>query len=338
MHLIIHPFYNYTPRVIFTDNSPFICSYIFPNPAILAQIDNALAIAGLNTVDIPTVLGLVRNFKLQQHRVGIMFGVGSKFGCLNLSIRIPLYYIVEHFLLNRAETDALDSFVINFFNRPDLTSQGTGTDFGKQHLVSDRIGLGDMRINAMFSIYEKCRDHWWFGVQMTIPTTVTFKSGLLGGHFNPCTPPPPFNLKEIAELIFCSLDNDIALRGAISTVKQIVTTFGIGAVDRLTTILFNTPLGNGGHFGIGPQFDFVHEFSPNWSVQTYAAFEGFSKHKEDRFFLVRKTPQEFDRNWRDPDNADANLCFLNQQIINTVFPTHVKIMLGLDILVNMPSH
>jgi len=327
-HLTIQPFYNYTPRVVFDKNSPFIRSYLdFANATILNQIDLALEMSGCTNVDIPNILGLFSGLKLQQHRVGIMFGVGTKIGCLNLSFRIPLYYIIEHFFLTDAEIEAIGNAPF-LANNPgfssDLTSKEKGEEFGLKHLVSDRLGFGDMRMNAMFKVYEDNRDHFWFGLQMTIPTARTFKAGLLGANFSPCTNPPPFNIKQLFELFLCA-EGDIQQRGANAKIQEITTTFFIGALDRLTTILFNAPLGNGRHVGIGPQLDFVHELTENWSIQTYAAWEGFSRHNEDRFFLDKKTPQEFNRNWRDEANAEANLSFLNQQVINTFFPSHLKI-------------
>ncbi len=326
LHIIVHPFYNYTPHMTFWGNASRLSPcYLHVSDQVINQIEGLLNLANLPAIDTKTLVGFLDGFKLRQHRAGIMFGIGSTHKNLSLSFRMPIYYLAEHFYLTDEEQELIGNFIsgLGLFSN-DMTSQEEGEEFGKKHLLSDRVGTGDMRINAMFDLHNTCRDHFWFGVQMTVPTAATIKAGLIGTKFNPCAPIPPFNMQEIINLLVCA-SGDIEQRAARAQVETIVGNFFIGAIDRLSTVLFNAPLGNGRHFGIGPQLDWVHELNEYWSIQTYAAFEGFSRHKEHRFFLINKNPVDFKRDFRNEANADENLAFLNQQIINTLYPMGLRI-------------
>lgn len=322
----ITPFYNYSPRVFFTKDSPFIQTYIdLTNENVLNEITDALKTACVD-VDVPGILGLFSNIKLQQHRAGAMFSFCKTFGNeFNLSFKIPLYYLIDHFFLTQEEIEAIENspFLASLAIGPAMTSKQQAEKFGLQHLVADRVGLGDSRLNISYKIYETPRLDVWFGMQATIPTAVTIKEGIIGGKFDPWQPSIPFNIKKLFELYFCTPIDQLAL--AEKKITSIVTNFFVSALDRLTTILFDAPLGNGGHFGIGPQIDVKCELNSFWYMHTYIAVEGFFKHRENSFFLVRKKLEDFNRNFRNEVDAEENLKFLNDQVVNTFFPENLKI-------------
>lgn len=314
------PFYNYSPRVFFTKNSPFIQTYIdLTNENIINEISDALRTACLD-VDVPGVLGLFKNMKLQQHRAGAFFGICKTFCDLSFSFQIPLYYLIDHFFLTDEEIETIENspFLEQLAIGPSMTSREQSEKFGRKHLVADRVGLGDSRLIFLKKIYQNPCINFWFGLQTTLPTAVTIDEGIIGGKFNPFTPPPPFNIKKLFELYFCTPSQDLSR--AEQQILNTITNFFIGSLDRLTTILFDAPLGNGGHFGFGPQFDLRIFFNECWSLHTYAVLEGFIKHKESRFFLAAKNPKDFRRDYRSEEEAEENLRFLNDQIINTFFP------------------
>lgn len=329
--LVIEPFYNYTPKVFFTKNSPFLKSYIdLNNNNIINELSLTQAQAQdlLNRqldADIPGILGLFNNIKLQQHRVGFMVGVCKQFSKFIIDFRVPFYYLLEHFFLTNPEIDRIK-------NNPFFTSEGSTSAVGQEdnvkrfllkHLVSDRMGFGDSRLTALFNFWESSCAEFWAGIQVTIPTAQTVLRPILGGRFDSSACPPAFNIKRLFNLAFCGDTGSPQQVQAHATIQQDLSAFLVGALDRLSTILINTPLGNGRHWGVGPQFDFRYQFNDYWGMHTYAAFEWFSKHNERRFFLIKKNPAEFDRDYRNEAQAEANLAFLNQQIINTLYPTGV---------------
>lgn len=339
--IYIQPFYNFSPHVFFTENSPFLCSYI---DLTNQNIVNEISARDFVTVNVPEILGLFTPIKLQQHRAGFMFGLSKVFDRWAFSFRLPLYYLLEHFFLTNKEIDRIKNSP--FIAQLQLTqkdpsgcdeNEAKAKEFVLQHLVSDRVGIGDSRLNLMWTPYCTSRTQFWLGLRMTLPTASTITSALLGGRFAECSDIPPFNVKRLFNTFFCA-NGAVEQKLANEEIQRTVTDFLVGTLDRLSTILINTPLGNGKHFGAGPEVTFKYNFNDYFSMQTYVAVEAFTKHKERRFFLVRKNQSDFDRNFR-TDNAeiaDANLAFLNQQIINTLYPRGVKIEVkpGLSAQVN----
>lgn len=320
--LIAQPFYDYSPRVFFTKNSPFISSYIdLTNQNIINELENTEFVK----VDVPGVLGLFQNIKLQQHRLGVMLGVFKQFNNIHFNFKIPLYYMIEHFFLTPDEVNKIE-------NNPFFTSENTGEGitpddnveaFALKHLVSDRWGLGDSRLTALYNFYDSDCFQAWLGLQATIPTAVSFQRGIIAAEFNPDCPIPPFDIKRLFNLAFCF--SGAQQREANIVIKKETTDFLVGALDRLSTILINTPLGNNKHFGIGPQINLRYILNDYWSMHTYAVIETFLMHKEKRFFLIEKNPKDFDRDYTNEANAEQNLLFLNAQLINTIYPHPVCI-------------
>lgn len=333
----IQPFYNYTPKVFFTEHSPYIKDYIdLTNKNIINELSTAqfkikelLNNPEAIDINIPGLLGLFEHLKLQQHRVGVMLGFCRQYPRFNLSYRIPLYYLVEHFFLTEEEIERIENN--KFFTVDEsllgITKKDRVEQFAHQHLVSDRIGFGDSRLIALANFYENCNSELWVGVQLTIPTAKKFKRGILGGKFNNCAAAPPLNIKQLFNLAFCPENGTIEQMQAQIVIQQELFAFLIGALDRLSTILINAPLGNGKHWGIGPEVDFRYQFNDYWSMHSYGVIEAFSSHKERRFFLVKKNPADFKRNFRDEEMSEQNLAFLNTQIINTLYPQGVSIQI-----------
>lgn len=311
-------FYNFTPRVYFTKNSGFINSYIaLNNQNIINQIDNNDFV----TVDVPGVLGLFSTIKLQQHRAGLMAGVGRQWNNWLLTARMPLYYLLEHFYLTKEEIEAIENSP--FFN----TEEGVGgigpeeevKKFALNHLVSDKFGVGDTRLSLLAHIINTPCKNLWFGLQSTIPTAKVFNRGLLGGEFDPEEPIPPFNLQHFFNVFQCNTNQPLANY----VLKTELTDFLVDALDRLSTILINTPLGNGRHFGFGPEMDFRYQINDFASMHTYASIEAYTPHHEHRFYLIQKQPEDFTHDWTDPALAGENLAVLNQLIVNTLFPVGI---------------
>jgi hypothetical protein len=311
-------FYNFSPKVFFTKNSPFINSYIALNNQ---NIINELSDKDFITVNVPGILGLFSTIKLQQHRAGLMAGVGKQWDNWYLSVRMPLYYMLENFYLTQEEIDAIEN---NPFFETDDGGEAIGPEeevrkFALKHLVGDKFGVGDARLSLLGHIYKSPCKNLWFGLQATIPTSKTFVRGLLGGEFDPDEPIPPFNLQHFFNVFFCN--NNEAL--AQNVIRTELTDFLVEALDRLSTILINAPLGNGKHFGFGPEIDFRYTINEYASMHTYASLEAYTPHHEHRYYLVQKQPSDFDRDWENEALAGENLSVLNRLIVNTLFPVGI---------------
>ncbi len=332
-------FYSFSPRVYFTKNSPFIRDYIdLSNENIINQLNNALKLIGQAfggtdgpDIDVPGVLGLFSTIKLQQHRIGLMLGFTRQWDHWLFTARIPLYYQLEHFFLTDDEKRRIA-------NNPFFTTDDAGEGVSPQdevekflirHLVSDKFGVGDTRLSLLGHFYASPCKNLWFGLQATLPTAKTFTRAFIGGAFNPDDPIPPFDLQHFFNLkchLLFDLPPEQAGRGPVAdqVFQTELTDFLLCALDRLSTILINAPLGNGKHFGLGAQGDFRYIYNDYFSTHTYAAVEAYLPHKDTRFFLAAKTEEDLVRDWQDPDMAGANLALLNRLIVGTLFPLGIR--------------
>lgn len=317
------PFYNYSPRVYFTETSPFLESYIdLKNENIIKEINDALEKNDFNgDIDIPGVLGLFRDMKLQQHRAGVMFSLLYRYNALTFMYRIPLYYIIEHFFMTPREKERVEksSFFADDNAAVGASPQEEFDRFTFGHLVSDKFGLGDSRLNLLYNVYNSKCSQVWATAFITLPSALPFGAGVLGRDWDGDLPPARYNIKRLFNLYLCPPDKPGASREASRVIQEETIEFLVGALDRLSANLTNSPLGNGGHFGFGPQIEFRQQLSSYISMYGFLQLEWFNISTENRFFLIRKNQQEFNRNWRDPEHSEENLTFLNNQLIATLY-------------------
>lgn len=316
-------FFNYSPKVYLTKNSPYIKNYIdLTNKNIVSQLSESEFIKA----NIPEVLGLFHDIKLKQYRAGLMTGAAYEGDNFNFNFRLPLYYLLEHFYLNEDEIKNIKNSPFLKFEESSIGTTGEAEvrDFVFKHLVSDKVGIGDTRLDLLFNIFESKKSKIWLGLQTTIPTAVAFKSGIIGSKFKKNNYIPEFNIKKLFELYLCSTGPGQA-REAEYKIKDNVTKFLVGALDKLSSILINEPLGNGGHFSLGPEIDIQYDINYNWSSYTYFVVRYFVPKKENRFFLKSKKDINFNRDYEDEALAEENLIFINDQLINTLYPTCLKV-------------
>ncbi len=312
-------FLNFSPKVFFTKDSAFLSSYIALNNQ---NVINSIADSLFPNANVPELFGSLGRIKLQQYRAGIMVGVARHYPCWTFTARIPLYYLLENFFLDDEEIDRIKN---NPFFRDDDGGLGNTAEnevrrFILKHLVSDRIGIGDSRVTAL--LRNDCSDNCtvWFGLQSTIPTARDIDRGLIAGEFDPLEQIPYFNLQGLGNTLLCN-DNE-ALSDA--TLRRELTEGLTEVLDRLSTILINTPLGNGKHFGFGPEVDVKWYLNEYFSMQSYASLQAYTPHRANRFYLIEKTPEDFDRDWRDTSMTGENLVTLNRLIVQTLFPVGVR--------------
>ncbi|MBA3954624.1 hypothetical protein H0X48_04885 [Candidatus Dependentiae bacterium] len=323
-------FYNQTSRAYFSCCSPFIQSYIdLTNQNIINEIETALSnelvqeqVPSQLQGNIPLVLGLFSTVKLQQRRAGLMLGLRKEFGKFNLSASVPFYYLENNFFLTDEEQERIGNnpFFRNEQSAPVNSDEDRVEQYFMQHLLADRVGFGDTRVRALANIYEKPNTAVWLGLELTLPTATHFNRGVIGGTFNSTPEQPKFNIKRLFSLTPLCPRESAAQERASAVLSSTVQEFFIQALDRLSTILLNTPLGNSHHRGFGPRLDVKHYFNNYVSAHTMLAFEYFNKRREARFYKVRKDAADFNRDYEDEALASSNIEFLNAQIINTFFP------------------
>ncbi|OQA36308.1 MAG: hypothetical protein BWY54_00118 [Candidatus Dependentiae bacterium ADurb.Bin331] len=295
--------FNITPRVALFNDEFMLRDYLaFENKNLIAQLD-ALAF----DINIPKILSLLGDTEVEERRAALMGWFARRRGNWYIQWKTPIAYVERNFNLDEQEQAQISQ---------ELTALVGDTfdfeTFKKEHLISDKLGLGDSRMTAGYTFVEQPLLWLNAGFLATIPTAFAFTKGIFGSHFPKNSTNPPFDLLEILNLV---------VAGEIKQVQEIGVTFLLGALDKLSANLLDSEIGNGGHFGLGFFMDKRLYVTPRFSFDTHAEFEYLLPAMEKRFYINRKNPAEFAR-LLNPDllECEEDIAFIQQQLIETLFP------------------
>jgi hypothetical protein len=327
-------FWNKTNRMYFSQSSSNISSYLNVGPSdFLEALSNSHAkIAGIfpaiASLTPEKIAPLFRNFTVEQRRIGLMFHAEKRVKKVFFYMFVPIYYIERNMFASEIEQEALTLT----FGRLDQQSQDT---FAKNHLVSDQFGLGDTRMSADFQIKDS--EQWGFnlGFFMTLPTAFAFAKDIEGSTYHKTACPPKLDILNLA----CQAtqgsqeEQDAAIAQALS--------FAFKALDNLAANVLQTPLGNGGHVGLGVALQtdsYVRNFIKRpWAqainYRSRVSLEYLFSNTKTRYFLLRDRSACFEalglnnaeslvasNTQNDEAYATSVLNFFDQQIAQQFFP------------------
>jgi len=317
--LQVQPFFNMTKKMYLTPCSSKILSYI----DLLANEDflNIIDEKDFTRVDIPDVISLFGQITLEERRLGAMLSVSKEYNRWFLSAALPAYYLERNFFLDQKYKDKLDNSPL--FSGVGTQLPGLNLDtFVNKHLVSDKGGFGDLRLQAFYKVLHTDEERpLYFGAEVTFPTAHAVKTGIIGGNFCPKSPP---RLIDFAKMF--SLFAGTPQKSCMLELSELVVGYGIEALDRLTATLADAPLGQQ-HVVLGPVLYTKQPLGFTTSIEFFGELQWSAPATEVRFFKVKKNPADFNRDYEndDEDIAQSNLNFLMQQATNTLYPTVVKI-------------
>jgi hypothetical protein len=321
----LEPFYNQTTKCFYTPCSSKILSYI----GLLAQEDflEIIDVDDFTNVDIPDVLSLFGQMTMEERRLGAMVQGWFQHNRWTASVALPIYYIEHNFQLTQKRKDALENAAL-FAGSPSVNLPGLDLDtFTNQHLVRDRAGIGDLRIQGFYDISHYEDRPVNIGLELTFPTAWTAKRGIIGGNFCKTSPIPEIDYQTIFDFYGGTLEGfGKSPKTCKLELAELVVGYGIATLDRLTSILGDSSLGLQ-HFKGGPVVYTTQPLCWRTSLDLYGELQWSAPHQELRFFRIKKNQLEFFRNYTsiDPVVAEANLQFLDQQSTNFLYPTAVKI-------------
>lgn len=239
-------FYNQMTRAHFYKNCSGIASYLAINePTLLSKLNTIFNLAQEELMlDIPSYLNpldflsLFNNFTVQERRAGFMLHGAFFHNNFSLFYNVPFYYLERNFFTTPAEREAIELVL-------GTAAEEDGQQFAQDHLISDKIGFGDTRF--YFGVSPEFLHHFGItaGALITVPTSFLFAKGLQGSAFVQSNKRPDFNLGDI----ICQfiVGDEQAKICAIEHIQS----FGLGALDALSAILLESPLGNYRHVGLG---------------------------------------------------------------------------------------
>jgi len=272
------------------------------------------------------ILSLFNNTKIQERRAGLFMGFMAKVRKLHIKLQMPFYYVIRNFFLNCKERKAIEKELgpVN----PGETNEAEALAFARKHLVSDRLGLGDLRFSVDYPIDDDGGIDLRLGLFADIPTSVSMVKGLYGEVFCPIKKRPTINFARLIDLVG---GGDQEKEQADS----IVRCFGLNVLDGISSMLVDTHLGNRRHFGLGI---YLRTYTPlrvilnrRWTQNLFfkgrISFEYMFPSKECRWFIEKCNPAEFNRfdKYRSTDSvdeevADQDLAFLERKFVDMVFP------------------
>lgn len=298
-------FWNKTDHANFTKESTRIGSYLaLNNEELFKMLPTACDQYTL------TIFPLLANGHLEERRFGGMLQAGYAWDKFTLRGMTPLYYLERNYQLTQDEKDAL---MVQF---GDVT-EDEQERFQREHMISDKFGLGDLRLYGEFKLVEKPTYRINAGPLVTLPTAFAFKKGLIGSHYKPRCKRPTIDFQELCACFDVTSFTNLGLQG----------------LDTLSAIILEESLGNRGHLGLGGFFDWESKLSncihrpwtEHISLKNYASFEYLVPGNETRYFINPADVADYDsRDFNNPDQAADNLHFLETELIDTIFPYNFK--------------
>lgn len=316
LNLSVLPFYNQTSKLFFTRSSPFIKSYLNITGEDFIDALTAIVDVADPTIQPEEILPLFQNVKLQERRAGLYFRTGAHQNQWDLEFSVPLYYIERNFFLTPEEIEEI-SFSPALRDLSEGSSNSEAEELLTEHLVSDRVGIGDFRIHALYAPWHTDTTRWSVGGFLTLPTAFSFTQGIIGGSFCKFRNIPFFDLEEI----ICTTLQVGELIPEQIQVKQQLTDLAFSVLDNLTANVADTSLGNNGHVTIAPIAQYEQFFCDEWGVRAQGSVQYVVPAKERRYFIKKIDPDEFNRDFTNPVDAVANLAFIRRKIIDNFFPT-----------------
>lgn len=316
-------FFDQSSRMYFSGKSSCIQSYLaLTKKTLISAINEVTNFFPSSDFDIEKVLALFKNATAQERRAGLFFSFLGQIKRVDFRFKIPFYYRERNFFLTDEERKAIE----NEFGKSDPAE---GLKFARKHLISDQLGLGDLRFEFDFPIGTSSAGvDFRLGMFTTIPTGVAVVKGLYGEVFRPKRCRPKISFEEIFEL---AQETDI--RGQA---VEIARKFVLNALDGISSILLDTSLGNGRHYGLGILFKSDAPLRPiidrSWTENIFfknrISVEYLFPKTHPRWYIEKNDPSIFDErefivDESDPDKEEKdkdNLAFLEKMFVDKFYP------------------
>jgi hypothetical protein len=272
--------------------------------------------------------------------MGFMVVGKHKFGYWHASVQVPWYYLERNHFVDLPLQEEIDDTVSEITGVPSSqVNQADQERFKEAHFIADKFGLGDTRIMIDYAVFKRAFWTMRVGGLITIPTAFSMNSGLLGSSYCRFSQPP---LLDLCALVNTSLPSNDSM-AANNGISQ-ATTYFLDALDNLSAMLLEAPLGNGGHCEVGlymkNKFPVSMYIAESWSRRlvwrSFTALQYTFPAWETRSFILPVNPADFAAQsfvfpaGQDTQNAvlaDQDYNFIVTQLTERLFPIalHVKV-------------
>jgi hypothetical protein len=345
-------FYNQTVRMHYTPRSTAIRSYLAVEEETLAEklqqvLDSDIVAPFISdpnrNVDIRRLLNLFSNITVTERKFGFMLQGGYTHNHVSFRAYTPLYWIERNFFLTNEELRLIEAE----FGEADPYEQ---KQFQDRFLIADKLGFGDTRVELLLHVIPPHSPTAVdVGLSGIIPTAFSLLKGLRGHNFEPKERQMPFNFNNIYDKISVLLNvkNETTKDQIVADILGYVRCFGEDALDRLAGTLLSAPLGYGGHGGFGfiirTHTDWGRLTNKRWLEDlistTRFSLEYFCPAVELRTYAKQPDLQQFAaRDFNDDAQAQSNLDFLQQELVNRVQPISIPVDVQPGLLLQITNH
>jgi len=267
---------------------------------------------------------LFKNGTVQERRFGLLFYGRKALRNWNFSWKFPFYYLERNFWFTEKEQEEIEKLL-------GALDEDEQEKFQSEHMISDKLGFGDLRFSFDFPLSKNENFSARIGAFITVPTAWAVAKGLKGSKFCPVVGNRETDLKELINYHLNELFT-IATDGTTTgkeTVLDSLTDLAYMAIDHTASHLLDVPLGNGRHTGFGVHFSsrtplnfFIQQrWADNIVMKSFMSLEYLLPATETRFFREQIDVRALDMlPFDDEDKATENMIFLEQQIVNKLFP------------------
>lgn len=316
-------FFTNVHRMNFTEDSSSIDSYLAISQAsfqkklqiISDKVAQQQEQMGLTpyTVDIGHMLAIFKDFTAQENKLGLMFHSMHAFRGLIFRAQLPLYYLERNYFVTDEERE-------NIEKEFGLSAPDEAAILQREHFVCDKIGFGDLRLSAAYALMQRPSYNVKVGGFTTLPTNFIIIHGLAGSAFPFATTRRTVDIRALLET---------SISGNFEESQRTLNSFAFGALDNLSSLLLEAPLGNKRHLSIGAFLQSKvklativrRSWATNFNLKSFMAFEYLFPALEKRLYVKKINTLDFDsRNFNDANKALENLEFLETKLVDFFYP------------------
>ena len=323
-----YPFFTQTSKAVLTPYNGKRSGDLLSRISFLESLD----INRFTSFDMPLVFSVCKNFKIQDRQLGIMFQHSTTVKNWNFSFLWPFLYQERNVFLNKEDIKTLERLGLD-------TSDFT---FAQEHLISDKLGFGDLRIQIEKNILSTYKNQFNIGFGITFPLSFSIIKGLIGSHFRKNKENPDFHLQNDLMSYFDILNLGNPNHPNNLTIIKNGEILGLQALDRFSAMLLEAPLGNDRHLGLFTFLKHIFYITPNVFISSKLNFEMLLPSVENRFFNI-KPDQTYLTQFAAMDEGDVDalddatgapfMDSFSSILINSLFPSsyHTRVFPGVSV-------
>jgi len=267
--------------------------------------------------NVDQILELISQSYVEQRIAAVPFFISRTWKNWCFRCASSLEYSEKNFFLTENEKQML-------IEELDL-GQSSDESFTKRHLVSDQIGMTDIRIEAEKMLIKGLYHSTHIGFYTVLPTAFPLKKGIFGTIFRQPSTFPPFDFNLLFNF-FINQDTESAI--------DFFSQFFLDAADRLAADLLTTRLGNFPHISLGVYIRmksrlsslFNNKYADYVIFKNHIEFEYLTPATQKNFYVTKTDPNEFNQfnipqilSDEDPVRVAEAVNFIERKIVENFF-------------------